>query len=147
MPGSVTVEHLGDQVRAHAQLPGVSAAQVMSAFVDADQVSQWWGGELQVEPWPGGCYAVHFRQQGRTMRGRIVHYRPDGTLTFTWNWEHLPDRPARQVEVRATELTDGTELQLVHGTYGDDEDERADADSHRAGWVHFLPRLVSSLLS
>jgi uncharacterized protein YndB with AHSA1/START domain len=132
-------------VRASIDLQGIGPSEAIRAFTEPSLLKEWWGGELEIEPKPGGAYIVHFESQGWTLRGQVVSYDPESQLTFTWAWEHQPDDPTREVEVRAQPVGDGTRLEIEHGPHGDSEHEQEEAVGHREGWEHFLPRLAESV--
>lgn len=132
-------------MRAWIELPGVTRGKALSAWTDPDLLKRWWGGELEAEVAPGGHYVVRFTGLGQTMRGRVLAYEPEARLAFTWVWEHEPEMPRREVDIRVIDIGNGSRVDLEHGRYGDTEGEQAEAADSQAGWEHFLPRLASSL--
>lgn len=135
----------GRVVHAWIELKGVEPHEAIRAFTDPALLREWWGGELEFEPEPGGAYVVRFESQGWTLDGKVVTYYPESGLTFTWVWEHHPDAPLRGVKVRARPAETGTRLEIEHGPHGDSESEKVEADSHREGWEHFLPQIAACL--
>lgn len=135
----------GRVVHAWIELNGVEPSEAIRAFTDPALLREWWGGELELDPVPGGDYVVRFESQGWTLNGKVLSYDPESKLTFTWTWEHHSDAPLRGVKVRAQPAEGGTRLEIEHGPHGGSEAEKEEADSHREGWLHFLPRIAALL--
>jgi uncharacterized protein YndB with AHSA1/START domain len=136
----------GRMVRAWIELKGIDQRGAIRLFADPALVREWWGGELEAEPEPGGGYVVRFESQGWTLHGQVVSYEPESGLTFTWAWEHQPDDPPREVKVTAVPAgTAATRLEIEHGPHGDSESELVEAVAHREGWEYFLPRMADCL--
>jgi uncharacterized protein YndB with AHSA1/START domain len=62
---------------------------VWAALTDPEQLSAWLGGEVDVDPFPGGQIVV--REDGRLRRGVIVDLEPLRHLEIRW----LP--PSRRI--------------------------------------------------
>jgi uncharacterized protein YndB with AHSA1/START domain len=75
-------------VRRSVVLPA-SVEAVWAALTDADHLSAWLGGDVDLDPFPGGQIAV--REDGRVRRGVIVDLEPFRHLEIRW----LP--PARRI--------------------------------------------------
>ena len=56
--------------------------KVWAALTDASQLSAWLGGEVDVDPFPGGQILV--REDGRLRRGVIVDLEPLRHLEIRW---------------------------------------------------------------
>lgn len=136
----------GSVVRAWLELPGVGRREALSAWTEPGLVRDWWGGELDATLELGGAYVVRFPALEQTMRGRILAYEPEAGLAFAWTWEHEPEAPSREVEIRLVEVDDGIRVDIWHGRYGDTDEEQAEAVGSQQGWAHFLPRLASRLV-
>jgi uncharacterized protein YndB with AHSA1/START domain len=141
---AVAIEDDGPWLRATVRLPGHTSEQLLSAFTDPAQLARWWGGELHTDLVIGGPYTVRFPALDRSMTGQVVGYEPARSLAFTWSWDGSPGEPRRTVTVRAS-AAEPAALTIEHGPHGDGDDERVARAEHRAGWEHFLPRLVSVL--
>jgi uncharacterized protein YndB with AHSA1/START domain len=55
---------------------------VWAALTDADHLSAWLGGDVDIDPFPGGQIAV--REDGRLRRGLIVDLEPLRHLEIRW---------------------------------------------------------------
>ena len=62
------VQDDGRLVHAWIDLDGVPASEAIRAFTDPALLREWWGGELEIDPHPGGVYVVQFESQGWTLR-------------------------------------------------------------------------------
>ncbi|GLZ76361.1 hypothetical protein Afil01_11680 [Actinorhabdospora filicis] len=113
---------------------------LIEAFTDPAIVARWWMAELTCDPVPGGEYVARFPSLDQTMRGEIVLIAED-RLEFSWAWDHQPEQPTYLVTVTAAEGT----VTVTHGPYADTPEEREEAESHRAGWEFFLPRLLAEI--
>ena len=63
-------------------LLAVPLATVWAALTDAGHLSAWLGGEVDIDPFPGGQIAV--REDGRLRRGVIVDLEPLRHLEIRW---------------------------------------------------------------
>jgi hypothetical protein len=130
------------------EIEGLSPTETMRWFVEAPLLNQWWGEEALIEPRPGGIYHVHWSSMNWTMRGTVAHCSSD-TLAYSWTWDHEPDQPARTVVVHASACEVGSRVTISHGPYRPEESrltgEDADRESHRDGWMYFLPILHAKI--
>lgn len=76
------------EVRRSVMLPA-SVEVVWAALTEADHLSAWLGGDVHLDPFPGGQVAV--REDGRLRRGVIVDLEPLRHLEIRW----LP--PSRRI--------------------------------------------------
>ncbi len=67
----------------------VPVATVWAALTDAGRLSAWLGGDVDVDPFPGGQIIV--REDGRLRRGVVVDLEPLRHLEIRW----LP--PSRRI--------------------------------------------------
>lgn len=70
-----------EAVRRRVLLPAPVQA-VWSALTDADQLSAWLGGDVALDPVPGGQIVV--QEEGRLRRGVIVDIEPLRHLEIRW---------------------------------------------------------------
>jgi uncharacterized protein YndB with AHSA1/START domain len=112
---------------------------VFAFFTDPEKMLRWKGTQAELDPQPGGVYAVNVNGRDR-MRGTYVELVPHSRIVFTWGWEdpdlHIPPG-STTVEVTLTPDGDGTHVRLVHRGLASAE-LRA---THREGWQHYLSRL------
>ena len=126
-------------IEAHLSMPPDEAYR---HWTDPQLLARWWAPQAAFDP--AGMYRYSWPDQGWELSGRVLDADPGRRLRLTWQWSHEPERPERTVEVRfEPDDGDGTRLQLEHGTYGADTDERADRRDVADGWLHFLGRLAA----
>jgi uncharacterized protein YndB with AHSA1/START domain len=113
---------------------------VFSFFEDPALWLRWQGVDAAIEPRPGGTFRMDVRGDGYAS-GNFVEVRPPELLVFTWGWEGRDDLPpgSTTVEVHLRRADGGTMLTLRHRDL-----PGADAVAqHRAGWDHYVDRLVT----
>ena len=113
---------------------------VFAFFEDPALWLQWQGVDAVIEPRAGGTFRMNVRGDGYAS-GTFVEVRAPELLVFTWGWEGHDDLPpgSTTVEVRLRREDGGTRVTLRHSDL-----PGADAVAqHRAGWSHYLDRLVT----
>lgn len=118
-----------------------SPETVFRHWTEPGLVTKWWAQQAEVEPRTGGAYLFSWPQMDWRLRGRYTTFDPNQRLVFTWAWDHEPDTPERQVEVRFDPAGDGTRLTITHGPYGMSASEQQDRQGHLEGWQHFSSQL------
>ena len=111
---------------------------VYAYFIDPDKMARWMGSRLQLEPRPGGTYALDINAQARA-RGTYLEVEPPARVVFSFGWEDDQNVPpgSSTVEVTLAQDGDGTHVRLVHRGL-----QTADMrEQHRLGWQHYLVRL------
>ena len=111
-------------------------------WTEPELLTQWWPSAAELDLRAGGSYLLSWPQMGWNLRGSFTAVEPGQRLAFTWNWDHEPDLPERQVDVRFEPVDAGTRLTITHGTYSDSDTDQQDRQSHLAGWQHFSTRLA-----
>src|SRR5205085_9480241 len=108
---------------------------VFSFFTEPDKCTRWMGSRAQLEPRPGGAYAIDLNPLARA-RGRFVEVVPHSRIVFTFGWEgddQAVQPGATTVEVTLTPTAAGTHVSLIHRGLAAG-DMRA---QHRDGWQHY----------
>jgi uncharacterized protein YndB with AHSA1/START domain len=116
-----------------------SREAVFAFFEEPDLWLRWQGVEATIEPRAGGTFRMNVRGDGYAS-GRFLEVRPPERLVFTWGWEGSDDVPPGSTTVEIDLRRDGTGT-LVTLRHRDLPTPDA-ADQHRAGWTHYLDRLV-----
>ncbi len=120
-------------VRLHIDAP---PEVVFDCFCDPAALVTWMGDRADVEPRPGGTFAVDIDEMA--VRGEFKVVERPTRLVFSWGFADSDVPPgASTVEVTLTEDSGGTELTLVHRDLPPGEISR-----HTSGWNRFLPRLA-----
>ena len=118
-----------------------SLRTVFAYFVDPDKLVRWMGTWVEIEPRPGGGFAIDMNPHTRA-RGEYVEVVPYSRVVFSWGWlddDTLPPGSST-VEVTLTPDGDGTHVRLVHRGLMTTEMR----DQHRVGWLLYLPRLADA---
>jgi uncharacterized protein YndB with AHSA1/START domain len=112
---------------------------VFAYFADPERWLRWQGLEATLEPRPGGTFRMNVRGDGWAA-GRFLEVRPPERVVFSWGWEGQDALPpgSTLVEVDLRRDGDGTRVTLRHRGLPDD----GAVHQHRAGWAHYLDRLV-----
>jgi uncharacterized protein YndB with AHSA1/START domain len=107
-------------------------------FTDPELFARW-GGVATLDPQPGGIFRMAVNAE-HIARGEYVIVEPPRRVVFTWGWEaedsSVPPGGST-VEVTLTPDGETTLVRLVHR----DLPSKESADSHAAGWEHYLQRL------
>lgn len=99
-------------------------------------MTAWMGQHAELEPHPGGGFAVDIA--GYPIRGRYLQVEPPTRVVVSWGVAGSAELPAgaSTVEFRLTPIERGTRVDLIHSGLPETE-----LEGHAAGWNHFLPRL------
>ena len=124
---------------------GVPLEDVFRHFTEPELLTRWWPQKAEVDASVIGAYRFEWPAMNWVLYGVYTAFEPDRRVEFTWQWEHEPDLPPREVDILFEEDGDGTKLTLAQGGYGRDDREQADRNSHIEGWTHFLSKLQALL--
>jgi uncharacterized protein YndB with AHSA1/START domain len=112
---------------------------VFDHFCSARAMTRWMGQWAELDPVPGGRFAVDI--EGVAVRGRFVELDPPRRLLISWGHagsDRLPPG-ASTVEVLLTPEAGGTRVEIHHRGLPEPE-----ASRHPAGWRRFLAQLAST---
>jgi uncharacterized protein YndB with AHSA1/START domain len=112
--------------------------RVFPFFTDPERLTQWLGHRAELDPVPGGRFAVDISH--RLVRGSYLEIEPPHRVVFSWGDAGSARLPpgASRVEVQLEAAAGGTKVTLHHHGLGDEE--RAD---HGRGWPTKLAELVT----
>lgn len=125
---------------------------VFASFVDADELSAWWGPQgftipsVDLDLRRGGAYRIEMQPpEGDPFHllGVFREIDPPARLSFTFVWE--PPDPAdveTVAEVSFRDLGEATEVLVRQGRFATD----ARRDLHHRGWNESLDKLERKLL-
>jgi len=111
---------------------------VFAFFVDPDKMVRWMGIRAELDPRPGGRYAVDINPSVRA-RGEYLEVVPPSRIVLSFGWEddqHVPPG-STTLEVTLTPDADGTLVRLVHRGLPTGEQR----EQHGHGWGHYLQRV------
>ena len=121
---------------------GVGAHELFRYWTQPDLITQWWPQQAEIDGREGGEYHLSWPSMKWELRGTYTTLDVDRRLGFTWRWDHEPDMPTRNVEVRFEPVGDiGTQLTVTHGTYTESINDQEERQGHLEGWTYFLTRL------
>jgi uncharacterized protein YndB with AHSA1/START domain len=112
-------------------------AEVFRYLVRADLITRWMGDWAELDPTPGGTFALDVT--GVPIRGEFLVVEPPHRLVFSWGaaGSDVLGPGSTTVEIRLRPDGDGTLLELDHRDLPAEE-----LPKHRIGWEHFLSRLT-----
>ncbi len=113
--------------------------EVVHAFLTTEAgLTAWLGQHAEVDPRPGGRFAVDIA--GHLVRGRYLHVEPT-RVVVSWGFAGSDELPqgASTVEFRLVPTPGGTRVELTHADLPDPA-----VEGHADGWGHFLPRLAAA---
>lgn len=111
--------------------------RVFPFFTDPARLTRWLGHAAELEPVPGGRFAVDVND--RLVRGSYLEVAPPRRVVFSWGDAGSAELPpgASRVEVELEAAASGTTVILRHhGLTGTPREE------HGRGWPVVLARLV-----
>jgi uncharacterized protein YndB with AHSA1/START domain len=113
---------------------------VFPYFTDPQLIVTWIGERADLDPRPGGGFALDFA--GTAARGSYVVVEPPHRVIFTWGIPEDTTMPpgSSTVEVQFVADGDGTIVNLTHRDLPPDRDP-----THREGWEHCLGVLIAAL--
>jgi uncharacterized protein YndB with AHSA1/START domain len=115
---------------------------VFAFFTDPQLYVRWMGAHAQLDPRPGGAYAVDINSAARA-RGTFVELVPYSRILFTFGWEgddQAVPPGGSTVEVTLTPVPVGTHVRLRHRGLLQIEAR----NQHQAGWILYLKRLTTA---
>ncbi|MER7500987.1 SRPBCC domain-containing protein [Nonomuraea pusilla] len=112
---------------------------VFDHLVTVDGMLAWMGRRAELDPRPGGVFAVDI--DGNPVRGEFVEVDRPRTVVVTWGLEGDDVLPAGSTKVafRLTPTATGTRVDLTHSNLPESQ-----VPPHTEGWAHFLGVLAES---
>lgn len=109
---------------------------VFAYLVKPDRMVAWMGERADLEPVPGGRFAVDI--SGYPFRGEYLELEPPHRVVVSWGLAGSDDFPpgSSRVEFILSPTSGGTSLKVVHTDLPDTH-----ARTHGLGWTHYLARL------
>ncbi len=109
---------------------------VFAHLIDAQRMIRWMGEHAELQPTPGGGFAVDIN--GVPFRGQYLEVDPPRRVVVSWGLLGSADLPpsSSRVEFTLTPTSSGTVLSLAHTGLPETR-----ARTHAAGWANYLGRL------
>jgi uncharacterized protein YndB with AHSA1/START domain len=131
-----------DQLVITSFFRGASGHELFQHWIVPELIARWWPQQAEIDAREGGEYHLSWPSMNWDLRGTFTAYEPGNRLAFSWRWDHEPETPTRQVDVKLEPVGDiGTQLTLTHGTYTDSAKDQEERQGHLEGWTYFLARL------
>jgi uncharacterized protein YndB with AHSA1/START domain len=113
---------------------------VFPYFTDPQLMVTWIGERADLDPRPGGTFAVDFG--GTAARGSYVAVEPPHRVVFTWGIPQDGTLPPGSSTVEVVFVADGADtiVNLTHRELPPDRES-----SHRKGWESCLAVLVAAV--
>jgi uncharacterized protein YndB with AHSA1/START domain len=110
--------------------------EVFPYLTDSRLVAQWLGTTADIQPEPGGQFAIDF--DDTKSRGHFITVEAPQRVVFTWGIPGSEELPAGSttVEITLTPDGDGTIVRLIH--HGVPASLR---EGHEEGWIACLDKL------
>jgi uncharacterized protein YndB with AHSA1/START domain len=115
---------------------GAEPGVVFDYLVTEAGLTAWMGVRAELDPRPGGGFAVDIA--GHAIRGRYLEVDRPRRVVVSWGEAGNADLPpgASTVEFTLTPSEGGTRVDLLHSGLPE-----VRVDGHADGWAHFLARL------
>jgi uncharacterized protein YndB with AHSA1/START domain len=111
---------------------------VFPYFTDPQLIVTWIGERADLDPVPGGTFALDFAETAS--RGSYVAVEPPHRVVFTWGIPEDAAMPPGSSTVEVVLVADGADT-IVHLTHHDVPADRE--PSHREGWERCLGALAA----
>ena len=85
--------------------------EAWEAVADPDRLGYWLGGDVELDPVPGGDFHIRFGD-GAERTGFVEELDPDAQR-FTFWWRRPDDELATRVEISLDEAEDGTLVRVL----------------------------------
>jgi uncharacterized protein YndB with AHSA1/START domain len=114
-------------------------AVVFDHLTTPDRMRAWLGQHVELEPLPGGRFAVDIN--GTLVRGEYIEVERPRRVVVSWGMAGSADLPpgASRVEFTLAPTAAGTTLTVLHTGLPESR-----APGHAIGWRHYLPRLQAA---
>ena len=92
-------------------LPGTEPDEAWTSVSDVERLGEWLGGEVELDPVPGGEFRIRF-DQGEERTGFVEELDPDERRFAFW-WRRPEDELATRVEIALEESDEGTVVRVI----------------------------------
>ncbi len=125
-----------------------SREKVFKAWTEPEELAKWWGPpdvtaeNVTVELKVGGAWRIDMSTPdgGTIISGEYREIDPPKRLVYTWFVNDDPDTES-VVTIDFREADDGTEVSIVHGSFGNEESKQM----HTEGWIGCFEELARVL--
>jgi uncharacterized protein YndB with AHSA1/START domain len=93
-------------------LPGAEPEEAWESLTDTERLGDWLGGDVDLEPVPGGEFHILFENTGEERTGFVEEIDPDEHRFAFW-WRRPDDELSTRVKISLEEADDGTLVRVV----------------------------------
>lgn len=93
-------------------LPGVEPEDAWESVADVERLGDWLGGEVEMDPVPGGDFHIRFDGDAGERVGFVEEMDADAQRLAFW-WRRPEDDVSTRVEISLEETDEGTVVRVV----------------------------------
>src|SRR5689334_8578316 len=93
-------------------LPDAEPDEAWEWLIEPDHLGEWLGGDVEVDPVPGGDFKIRFDDGGEERTG-FVEEVDDDERRFAFWWRRPEDELSTRVEISLDETDDGALVRVV----------------------------------
>lgn len=93
-------------------LPGVDPEDAWDSVADPKRLGDWLGGDVEMEPVPGGDFHIRFDGDGGERVGFVEELDSDAQRFAFW-WRRPDDDVSTRVQISLEESDEGTVVRVV----------------------------------
>jgi uncharacterized protein YndB with AHSA1/START domain len=93
-------------------LPGAEPEEAWDSVTDPDRLGDWLGGDVDLDPAPGGEFHIRFDGGDEERAGFVEEIDPEAHRFAFW-WQRPEDELSTRVEISLEEGEDGTLVRVV----------------------------------
>ena len=93
-------------------LPDAEPDEAWKSVTDPQRLGDWLGGDVELDPVPGGEFRIRFDHGGGERTGFVEELDPDEQRFAFW-WRRPEDELSTRVEISLEETDEGTLVRVV----------------------------------
>lgn len=94
-------------------LPGAEPDEAWDLVADPERLGEWLGGDVEMDPVPGGEFRIRFHDDDEDERVGFVEELDSDAQRFAFWWRRPDDELSTRVEISIEESEDGVLLRVV----------------------------------
>ena len=126
--------------------------KVFSDVSDQDELTNWFPDIAELEKKEGGRVSFRFLKSDRNnldrdheMNGKIIKFIPNKELSYTWQFENMPEFSNETVVTWRFESVSKNKTKVTLKHSGFSENDAQKYKEHSQGWTWFVNRLGNYL--
>ncbi|HEX7674969.1 MAG TPA: SRPBCC domain-containing protein [Bdellovibrio sp.] len=127
-----------------------TVGEVWNALTDADELENWWGEDVKLEPKVNGKFYEYWEDDAgneQMASGKVLALKKMKHITFTWREKSWPKNATTECSFEITEEGKKSTLKLKHTgweTLPEDRREKVFKD-FKVGWTFHMKELKEYL--